>query len=197
MMMEQKTKIPIRIDWSKNEEGADEIEIVMNTTYFFQSNTSIRTRISKFKKMYLKFIKDVKEIRKNSKIRKSKKNGSTLSTTETWRLCKLLSDFNDKVETEFEITNYKEVYSREIGLTLRYINLWLNFGRNFKKKEVLDVIPVTYYMSICWNISFLKKHRLFNKEKRNLNKIGKEGKIPSTREYRKHIQSLMLGDELK
>jgi len=189
-MIVQQRKIPIRIDWSKNENGEDSMEIVMNTSYFFESNSSIRTRIIEFKKMYLKFIEDVKDIREKSKRRKSKTNWSTLSTIETWKLCKLLLDFNDKIETEFEIINYKEVYSREIGLTLRYINLCLNFGRDFKRKDILDIIPITYYMLICWNLAILKKQKLFNKEKKNLLKIANEGKLPSTRQYKKYIQSL-------
>jgi len=189
MLVEQR-KIPIQIDWSKNESGEDTMEIVMNTSYFFESNASIRTRIIEFKKMYLKFIEDVKDIRENSKKKKSKTNWSTLSSIETWKLCKLLSDFNDKIETEFVITNYKEVYSREIGLTVRYINLCLSFGRDFKRKDIQDMIPITYYMLICWNLAILKKQKLFNKEKKNLLKIANDGKLPSTRQYKKYIQSL-------
>ena len=50
-------KIPIRIDWSVDKSNNYQVEIVMNTSDFFSSGTTIRNQIKQFKRKYLDFVK--------------------------------------------------------------------------------------------------------------------------------------------
>ena len=50
-------KISVRIDWTKDDTGKYETQIVMGSNDFFSSGATIRNQIKQFKKQYLQLIK--------------------------------------------------------------------------------------------------------------------------------------------
>ncbi len=184
-------KIPVRIDWLVDENKVGGIEVTMNLDDFELSGTSIRESIRNFKKKYLEAIKQAKKI--DDAIKKKKKRGKQrdVSTTNRWNACKILADFNNKFENEFEIKNYKEAYSRDFNLPMRSIRTYLDFGTHFLEKEILDKIPYSTYAELTFVLNELKRKNLFESEKKKLLEIANRGNVPNRDEYRKHLRTIL------
>lgn len=184
--MTKATKIPIRIDWINDENDTGGIEVIMDLGDFELSGSSIRSNISEFKKMYLSTVEQARKI--DNKAASGRRN---VPTKERWKACKILANFNDKIAHKFEVINYKEAYARDFGLPLRSIRAYLDFGKNFSDSEVLDKIPYSMYAEIVFRINGLKSKNIFEREKKNLIKMGKEGMLPNRDRYRSYLKSLI------
>jgi len=66
-------RISVRIDWTKNEAGKYETQIVMGSNDFFSSGTAIRNQIKQFKKRYLELVKKTQKIFYGKKFDEKKK----------------------------------------------------------------------------------------------------------------------------
>ena len=66
MVVKTVQKISVRIDWSKDDTGKYETQIVMGTNDFFSSGITIRNQIKQFKKRYIKLIDDAKKLAKSN-----------------------------------------------------------------------------------------------------------------------------------
>ena len=178
-------KIPIRIDWSIDKSDNYQVEIVMNTSDFFSSGTTIRNQIKQFKRKYLDFVKKAQDI--------MPKNKSERKPSHFWKIGELPYNFNKEVENEFFITNYSEALMRDLEYfksprTIAYI---LELGKFFKRNEISDSIPITLYLELLQKRNAVQHRNLFEKEKSRLLKLAKEKKLPIKMEYRNQLKLLI------
>ena len=108
-------KISVRIDWTKDDTGKYETQIVMGSNDFFSSGATIRNQINQFKKRYLELVKKAQNIFYGEKFDEKKKY-QDLSSLVYYRMGDILQKFNKKIENEFEIINYTQAISRDFGL---------------------------------------------------------------------------------
>ena len=178
-------KISVRIDWTKDDTGKYETQIVMGSNDFFSSGTTIRNQIKQFKKKYLDFVKKAQDI--------MPKNKSERKPSHFWKIGELLYNFNGEVENEFFITNYSEALMRDLEYfksprTIAYI---LELGKFFKRNEISDSIPITLYLELLQKRNAVQQRNLFEKEKSRLLKLAKEKKLPIKMEYRNQLKLLI------
>ena len=180
-----KNKTRVRIDWIADEGNNGDIEVMMDLEDFESSNTSIRKDIKYFKEQYLGAIKAAKEA---DPLNTAGKRG--ISTSDRWKACRTLANFNSIATNKFEITNYKEAYSRDFGLPMRSIRTYLDFGGNFSEDEIIDDIPYSIYAEIVFRINSLRSKGIFDDEKKWLIQAAKSGKLPTRNEYRERLKAL-------
>ena len=178
-------KISVRIDWTKDDTGKYETQIVMGSNDFFSSGTTIRNEIKQFKRKYLDFVKKAQDI--------MPKNKSERKSSHFWKIGELLYNFNKEVENEFFITNYSEALMRDFEYfksprTIAYI---LELGKFFKRNEISDSIPITLYLELLQKRNAVQQRNLFEKEKSRLLKLAKEKKLPIKMEYRNQLKLLI------
>ena len=178
-------KISVRIDWTKDDTGKYETQIVMGSNDFFSSGTTIRNEIKQFKRKYLDFVKKAQDI--------MPKNKSERKSSHFWKIGELLYNFNKEVENEFFITNYSEALRRDFEYfnsprTIAYI---LELGKFFKRNEISDSIPITLYLELLQKRNAVQQRNLFEKEKSRLLKLAKEKKLPIKMEYRNQLKLLI------
>ena len=94
-------KISVRIDWTKDDAGKYEIQIVMGSNDFFSSGLTIRTKVKQFKQQYLQLIKNAQKIipqkqarLKNKTSKKRSKKPTKTSASVYWKLGDLFRKFN-------------------------------------------------------------------------------------------------------
>ena len=178
-------RISVRIDWTKDDAGKYETQIVMGSNDFFSSGTTIRNQIKQFKRKYLDFVKKAQDI--------MPKNKSERKPSHFWKIGELLYNFNKEVENEFFITNYSEALMRDFEYfksprTIAYI---LELGKFFKRNEISDSIPITLYLELLQKRNAVQQRNLFEKEKSRLLKLAKEKKLPIKMEYRNQLKLLI------
>ena len=157
----------------------------MNLDDFYNIGTSVTSKIVSFKKRFFKFLDEMKKL---SKTKKRKK------TSDYWKLSHAIIDFREKHEKEFYIINYTEAIDRICkgnGLSKSQVGLLYQFANFFTKEEIIDEIPFTYYLEFTLKRNQLKEKNLLEKEKTRLLELGKKGKLPITKEYRKQLQDLI------
>ena len=184
-VLRNKQKIFIRIAWVKDEKGKTVPEVSMNLDDFYNIGTSVTSKIVSFKKRFFKFLDEMKKL---SKTKKRKK------TSDYWKLSHAIIDFREKHEKEFYIINYTEAIDRICkgnGLSKSQVGLLYQFANFFTKEEIIDEIPFTYYLEFTLKRNQLKEKNLLEKEKTRLLELGKKGKLPITKEYRKQLQDLI------
>ncbi len=57
----------------------------------------------------------------------------------------------------------------------------------FKEKEIIDSVYFSYYRALKRKRKDLTKLGLFEKEKKRLNKLGKQDKLPGREQYKKEL----------
>ena len=177
-------KIPVKIVQITNIRGEKKTGVMLDLSYYLETKKNLDAKVQAFKMLYEDFMGKMEKIQAND----GKKHGKRkLSTTNTWKLCKLLSEFNDKIENEFLIVNFKDSYSRDLGISTRYVDLYLLFGKYFDETEVLDAIPLSFYTELCLRKTTLTRLGLFEKEKKWLVNSGKTGTLLHHNQYRKHL----------
>ena len=184
-------RISVRIDWTKDEAGKYETQIIMGSNDFFSSGTAIRNQIKQFKRKYLDFVKKAQDI--------MPKNKSERKSSHFWKIGELLYNFNKEVENEFFITNYAEALMRDFEYfksprTIAYI---LELGKFFKRNEISDSIPITLYLELLQKRNAVQQRNLFEKEKSRLLKLAKEKKLPIKMEYRNQLKLLIKSASTK
>ena len=184
-------RISVRIDWTKDDAGKYETQIVMGSNDFFSSGTAIRNQIKQFKRKYLDFVKKAQDI--------MPKNKSERKSSHFWKIGELLYNFNKEVENEFFITNYSEALMRDFEYfksprTIAYI---LELGKFFKRNEISDSIPITLYLELLQKRNAVQQRNLFEKEKSRLLKLAKEKKLPIKMEYRNQLKLLIKSASTK
>ena len=190
-----KQKIPIRIDWSKDDAGKYEPQIVIFSNDFFSSGITIRKQIKQFKKRYIKLIDDAKKLAKS----KNKRTKNKFQSSDFWKLGNILFDFNKEMKNEFFITNYTEAISRDMKgfyLSDTEVGVLGQFVQYFKKNEVFDIISFAHYRDFTWKWNQLSERGLLEQEKQKFLELGKKGKLPDHKKYRNQLKLLIETNEL-
>ena len=186
MALEQSLdKIPIRIIRSKNQLGKFQDDIIMDCNDAISFGPRIRTKIRKFKKRYSKLLDDIKKL---------SKKGKRKPASDYWKIGQLIIDFNKNIEKEFVIINYRQVIARiskKHSLSDSQIGIIMQFAETFKKEEVLDKIPFTFYLEFILKQSQLASKNLLEQEKARLLELGKKGKLPDHKKYRNELKLLV------
>ena len=177
---EANMKIPIRITWIKNKDGFLEPEIVLDIEDFFEFEGSITDAIVEFKKKYSKTLK------KASKFIPQK--GVHRSSIDFWNLSKIFLNLKNASDDKFIITNFNEALQQDFLFTGRYVGKILEFAKYYNKKEILDSIPISYYVELNQKKTKLEKIGMYAKEKSRLLKMGKTKNLPVLMKYRKQLQ---------
>ena len=178
-------KIPIRIIRSKDYLGKVQDEIVMDCSDAISFGSKIRTKIRKFKKIYSKLLADLKKLSKKGKRRQA---------SDYWKIGQLIIKFNQTIEKEFVIINYRQAIAmvgRKYSLSDSTIGIIEQFAKTFKKEEVLDKIPYTFYLEFVLKQSQLASKNLLEQEKARLLELGKKGKLPDHKKYRNELRLLI------
>ena len=186
MALEQSTdKIPIRIIHSRNHLEKLQDEIVMDCSDAVSFGSKIRTKIIKFKKIYSKLLADLKKLSKKGKRRQA---------SDYWKIGQLIIKFNQTIEKEFVIINYRQAIAmvgRKHSLSDSTLGIAEQFAKTFKKEEVLDKIPYTFYFEFVLKQSQLDSKNLLEHEKARLLELGKKGKLPDHKKYRSELKLLV------
>ena len=127
-------------------------------------------------------------------IKLGKKKYQNMSSLVYYKIGKILQKFNKEIENEFEISNYTHAISRDFGLSQDYIHDLLVIVEIFKKDEIIQSIPFSYYRALKRKRSELILLGLFEKEKKRLNRMGNEKKLPGRENYKKQLNLLITSN---
>ena len=168
-------KIPIKIIEVETK-GKKRNVMILHSSDYFELKSDSTEKIKEFEKIYSDTIKEINQI-------KGEKYDS-LSSSKYYELGTILKNFNNKAENEFKIKNYNASISRDFGLSKDYIYDLITIAELFKKSEILDSIPFSYYRALKRKRNELESLGLFEKEKKRLNKMGKENNLPGRENYK-------------
>ena len=185
MALTKTNKIPVRIVQTQDIHGTKKISIMIDVAHYIDSGENPETKLRKFKKLYFDTVKSAKKLF-YGKTGEEKKY-QDLPSSLYWNLGELLRKFNDTIENKFEITNYTEAISRDFGLSKDYIYDLLTVVKLFKKTEILDSVYFSYYRALKRKRRDLARLGLFEKEKKRLNRLGKQNKLPGREKYKKEL----------
>jgi len=182
-------KIPIKIVELTSPSGKTAKEVMLDV-YDYYEIEGAQQKLNEFKKQYFQIVNDAEKLFYGKKINEKKKY-QNLPSSVYWKLCILLNNFNKQIENEFEITNYIEAISRDFGLSKDYIYDMLTIVKIFNKNEIIDSVPFSYYRALKRKYHELKKFSLFENEKKRLNKMGKEDKLPGRENYKEELINII------
>ena len=177
-------KVPVKIVQATDMHGNKQVGVMLDIAYYNNTKGNPDKKVKKFEDVYFETIKNAKNLY-NTKSKRGK------NSIYYWKLSKLLLTLNEKTETEFEITNYRTALQRDFGITDSYIGVLFDFGKFFHEEEVINTIPMSVYFEITIKARKLEKLGLLEKEKINLIKLAKEGKVPDHKGYRKILSEMI------
>ena len=177
----KENKIPISISWIQHQDGKVEPEVSLGMDDFVEFDGSIVDAIVNFKTGYLKLLKKAERLKIATKSKDSRK---------IWRLCKVLSEFNEQLESKFIIQNSVETFSKDIRMSIRYIRNCIDFVKYFSYYDVSKKVPFSYYNVVTDFASGLENLKLLKKEKQFLKKCGETNSLPDRQQYRNHLRKI-------
>ena len=183
--MTRTKKIPVRIVQTQDMHGTKKISIMIDVAHYIDTGENPEKKLKKFKKIYFDTVKAAKKLFYGTS--EQEKKYQNLPSSLYWNLGELLRKFNDAIENEYEVTNYTEAISRDFGLSKDYIYDLLTVAKLFKKNEILDSVYFSYYRALKRKRRDLVRLGLFEKEKKRLNKLGKQNKLPGREQYKKEL----------
>ena len=176
-------KISVKIIEITSPSGQTAKEVMLDVFDYYEMDGDVKKKIKDFKKQYFEIVKKAQEIMPKKK--------TDRKASHFWKIGKLLLDFNKSIENEFEITNYHDAINRDFGLyRKRQIALILQFGKEFKKKDISNLISFSHYIELIWHTNMLKKLGLFTQEKKRLLKMAKKGTLSNSHAYSKELDKL-------
>lgn len=178
-------KIPVRIVQTEDMHGTKKIGIMLDVANYIDTGENPEKKLQKFKKLYFDTVNAAKKLFYGTT--GDEKKYQDLPSSLYWNLGELLRQFNEAIDHDYEITNYTEAISRDFGLSKDYIYDLLTVVKYFKKSEVLDSVYFSYYRALKRKRKDLTRLGLFEKEKKRLNKMGKENKLPGREQYKKEL----------
>ncbi|MBT4326009.1 MAG: hypothetical protein HOD60_03750 [Candidatus Nitrosopelagicus sp.] len=175
-------KIPVKIiEFSDGDRMVQEVMIDLIDTMQLEGDPG--EQIEDFRNSYFDFVKKVKTLFYGSEQSKKKKR-QTLPSSVYYRVGELFQKFNNEIKNRFEITNYTEAISRDFGLSIDYHYDISTIVQVFKKNQIIDSVPFSYYRALKRKRSDLEKSDLFQKEIKRLNKMGLENALPGREKYK-------------
>lgn len=185
MMLALNNKIPVRVVQTEDIHGTKKISIMLDVAHYIDTGENPEKKIQKFKKLYFDTVKRAKKLFYGTSGKEKKYQD--LPSSLYWNLGELLREFNEEIENDYEITNYTDAISRDFGLSKDYIYDLLTVVKVFKKSEILDSVYFSYYRALKRKRRDLTRLGLFEKEKKRLNKMGKQNKLPGREQYKMEL----------
>lgn len=170
-------KIPVEIVQIQTPTGALTVDIKINLADLMKLGSDAASKIHEFKKNYFQLLDDGKA----HFMRKKK-------ATDFWKFGRMLHRFNNSPVGDFVITNYLDALERDFKLYKKtMIGSSISLYLCFKKKEIDDNIPFTYYQLFCWKSNIMKNLGIFEDEKQHLLKMGKNKNLVNKTLYSGYI----------
>ncbi len=186
--MEITKKIPVKIVQLQDIHGTKYTGVMLDFNYYFESTDNSNKKVEEFKEVYDKVIEEIKYLFYGKNNQKKYRN---LSSSLYYELATIIQQFNQKTKNDFFITNYDEALHRDFGLSKDYIYDLRIIAQIFKKNEIVDSIPFSYYRILMRKKNQLDKYDRFNDEKKRLNEMGKNNKLPGRENYKKEINQTL------
>jgi hypothetical protein len=181
-------KIPIKI--IKVDTGTEmKTVITFHSSDYFALAEGSTEKIKEFENLYSDVIEKINKI-KGEKY-------DTLSSSKYYELGIILKNFNQKVDSGFEIKNYNASISRDFDLSKDYIYDLISIAEIFKKSEILDSIPFSYYRALKRKRNELESLGLFEEEKKRLNQMGKDGALLGRERYKLELNKIINSKKVK
>ncbi len=182
-------KIPVKIiEFPDGENMIREVMIDLVDTMQLEGDPG--TKIEGFRDKYFELVKKAQKLFYGKNLDKKRKR-QTLPSSTYYELGELLQKFNSEIKNEFEITNYTEAISRDFGLSVDYHYDISTIVQIFKKNQILNSVPFSYYRALKRKRSDLRKIDLFEQEIKRLNKMGKENKLPGREKYKVELINII------
>ncbi len=181
-------KIPIKIIQVETK-GKLKNVVILHSSDYFELKGDSTTKIKEFEGLYSETVDKIKKIFYGPDGKEQKYQN--LPSSMYYKLGQILQKFNQKADNEFEIKNYNNSISRDFGLSKDYIYDLITIAELFKKIEILDSVPFSYYRALKRKRKELESLELFEKEKKRLNKMGKEDKLPGREQYKVELIKLI------
>jgi len=183
------TKIPVKIiEFSDGDKKIQEVMIDLVDT--MQIDGDPGKKIEQFRDKYFNLVKQAEKLFYGNDLNEKKKYQNLPSSTY-WKLGKILQKFNEDIKNEFKVTNYNQSISRDFGLSVDYVYDLVTIVKIFKKNEILDSVPFSYYRALKRKKNELEKLGLFEKEKKRLNQLGEKKKLPGRENYKKELNTIV------
>ena len=193
-------KIPVKIVELTSPSGKKAVDVMIDV-FDYHEIENAQEKIRQFKKNYFDLVKKAQDIMpqkkamyksKNSK-RRSKDIGTGAGKKASfyWEIGNLFRKFNDDMKNTFEITNYNNALERDFGLSQSYVKELMIFSKLFKKKEIVDFIPMAIYRALVWKKIQLEEVGELKNEKARLLKRGKNKERIERENYKKELNALI------
>ena len=185
MSRQEENRIPVSISCIQHQDGKLEPEVSLGMADFVHFDGCIVEELVKMKKDYQKLLKKAERLKIATKTKDSRK---------IWRLCKVLSEFNEQLESKFIIEDSVETFSKDIRMSIRYIRNCIDFVKYFSYYDVSKKVPFTYYNVVTDFAHRLENLKLLKKEKQFLKKCGETNSLPDREQYRIHLRKITRDD---
>ena len=185
MSRQEENRIPVSISWIQHQDGKLEPEVSLGMDDFVHFDGCIVEELVKMKKDYQKLLKKAERLKIATKTKDSRK---------IWRLCKVLSEFNEQLESKFIIEDSVETFSKDIRMSIRYIRNCIDFVKYFSYYDVSKKVPFTYYNVVTDFAHRLENLKLLKKEKQFLKKCGETNSLPDREQYRIRLRKITRDD---
>lgn len=179
-------KIPVRIVQTQDIHGTKKVGVMLDISYYLDTQGDTEEPIRKFKKLYFDTVDKAKKLF-YGKHEDERKKYQNLPSILYWKLGRVLLEFTNSIHDEFVITNYAQALERDFGLSRGYVNELLVFVTVFKKSEILNSIPVSYYRMLMRKRTQLQKLGIFEREKMGLINMGREDRLIGREKYKKEL----------
>ena len=174
-------KIPVKIVTVQDIHGTKKRSIMLDASYYFESKNNSNKKVEDFKKLYFKVVEEIKYLFYGKENQKKYRN---LPSSLYYELATIIYQFNQQIENDFVITNYDEALHRDFGLSKDYIYDLRIIAKIFKQNEIIDSVPFSYYRALMRKKNQLDKYDRFTDEKKRLNDMGKNNKLPGRENYK-------------
>ena len=157
-------KIPVKI--IEFADGDNMIqEVMIDLVDSMQIDGDPGKKLNEFRSKYFKLVKNAEKLFFGSNLNKTRTKN--LSSSTCWKLGNLFQKFDNNIKNDFIITNYAEALERDFGRSNRYIKELMIFSKLFKKKEILDSIPMAIYRALVWKKNQLDEIGIFGERKKS------------------------------
>jgi len=178
-------KIPVKIVQTQDIHGNKKVGVMIDLGYYLDTKVDPKEKIEKFKKLYFETVTKARKLFYGSD--ELGKKYQKIPSSTYMNLAIILRKFNEAIENEFVITNYTQALHRDFGLSRDYVQDLLVISKLFKKTQILDSVPFSYYRALMRKSNELKKYNMFDDELIRLNKMGKIKTLSGRENYKKEL----------
>ena len=181
-------KIPIKIVQVQDIHGTKKRSVMLDASYYFESKDNSNKKVEEFKKLYFKVVEELNHLFYGNHAHKKYRN---LPSSLYYEVATIIHQFNHKIENDFFITNYDEALHSDFDLSKDYIYDLRIIPQIFRKNEIIDSVPFSYYRALMRKKKQWDNFNMFDFEKKRLNEMGKNNKLPGRENYKKELNNTL------